>query len=145
MRFIVGTMSILAGLSLPTPESGRILELEGILAHDRRSLPARGESQTDPAALHLTEMPTERIRRFTHALGTTGGNLDNDTIDFLTIRLLLNDFTSAVGHLRAVANISASLIDTAAKSVREAQELMKVEDGREEKMRALGGSDPGAS
>lgn len=81
-------------------------------------------------------MPTERIRRFTHALGTPGGDVDNDAIDILTMRLLLNDFSSAVGHLRAVANIAASLIDKAAKPVREAQRVVKVENGREEKMRA---------
>lgn len=129
-------MSILTGLSLPPPAAERVLELERILARDRRATPASSESQTDAAALHLSEMPTERIRRFTHALGTTAGDVDNDAIDILTMRLLLNDFTGAVGHLRAVANIAASLIDKAAKPVREAQRMVKVENGREEKMRA---------
>jgi hypothetical protein len=122
-------------LSLPTPASERVLELERILAHDRRATPASAESQTDPAALHLTEMPTERIRRFTDALGAAG-DVDNDAIDILTMRLLLNDFTSAVGHLRAVANIAAALVDKAAKPVKDAQRFIKVENGREEKMRA---------
>ena len=94
-------------------------------------------------------MPTERIRRFTHALGAAGGDVDNDAIDILTMRLLLNDFSGAVGHLRAVANIAASLIDKAAKPVKDAQRLIKVETGREEKWRAQklaeGGSDSGAS
>jgi hypothetical protein len=62
---------------------------------------------------------------------------------------LLNDFSGAVGHLRAVANIAASLIDKAAKPVKDAQRLIKVETGREEKWRAQkraeGGSDSGAS
>jgi hypothetical protein len=143
-------MSILLGLSLPTPASERVLELERILAQDRRATPVSIESQTDPATLHLTEMPTERIRRFTHALGTKRGNdIDNDAIDILTMRLLLNDFTSAVGHLRAVANIAASLIDHAAKPVREAHRLIKAENRREEKMRAQarsqGGPDSAAS
>jgi hypothetical protein len=130
-------MSILLGLSLPTPASERVLELERILAQDRRATPVSIESQTDPATLHLTEMPTERIRRFTHALSTTGGAaIDNDAIDILTMRLLLNDFTSAVGHLRAIANIAATLIDNAAKPVRDAQRFFKVENGHEEKTRA---------
>lgn len=137
-------MSILTGLSLPPPASERVLELERILARDRRATPTNSESQTDAAALHLSEMPTERIRRFTHALGTTNGDVDNDAIDILTMRLLLNDFTGAVGHLRAVANIAASLIDKAAKPVKDAQRMVKVENGREEKMRAQANA-PGAS
>jgi hypothetical protein len=149
-RFIVRAMSILPGLSLPPSASERVLELERILAHERRATSPSAESQTDPAALHLTEMPTERIRRFTHALATTrGGDLDNDAIDILTIRLLLNDFTSAVGHLRAVANIAASLIDNAASPVKAAQRFIKFEDRREAKQgaetRPQDGQDPGAS
>ena len=123
-------------MSLPTAASERVLELERILAHDRRVASAGSESQTDPAALHLAETPTERIRRFTHALGTAGLDADNDAIDILTMRLLLNDFSRAVEHLRAVANIAAADIDRAAKPVRDTQRLIEVENGRVEKLRA---------
>jgi hypothetical protein len=89
-------------------------------------------------------MPIERIRRFTHALGAAGGHVDNDAIDILTMRLLLNDFSGAVGHLRAVANIAASLIDKAARPVKDAQRFMKLENGREEKMRAQTSAEDGS-
>jgi hypothetical protein len=136
MRFIFGGLSILPALSSPRAASERLSELERILAHDRRTLSA-GESSADPVALHLTEMPAERIRRFTHALGTPRGTaVDNDEIDALTIRLLMNDFANAVGHLRAVANIAASLIDGAAKPIKDTQQFLKREAWREEKMRA---------
>jgi hypothetical protein len=135
-RFIVGGLSILPALSSPRAATERLLELERILAHDRRT-PSGGEFSADAVAVHLTEMPAERIRRFTHALGTTpGSDVDNDAIDMLTIRLLMNDFANAVGHLRAVATIAASLVDEAATPVRETQRFLKREAWREEKRRA---------
>jgi hypothetical protein len=133
-------------LSSPRAASERLLELEQILALDRRASSNR-ESSADPVAVHLTELPAERIRRFTHVLETTrGSEVENDALDMLTIRLLMNDFANAVGHLRAVANIATSLIDGAANPMKDTQRFLKREAWREEKRRARslppGGPDP---
>jgi hypothetical protein len=123
-------------LSSPRAVSERLLELEQILALDRRTPPGR-ESSADPVAVHLTELPAERIRRFTRVLETTrGSEVGNDAVDMLTIRLLMNDFASAVGQLRAVANIATSLIDGAANPMKDTQRFLKREAWREEKRRA---------
>ena len=110
--------------------SERLLELDRILARDRA---ASFSGDGDSVALHLGAVPAERIRALTAVLGrsTTG---DNDEIDTVEMRLLLNDYTSAVGHLRAVARSAAARIDEAAAPVREAQLFMERDLRREARL-----------
>lgn len=129
-------MSILLALSSPRVFSPRLLELERVLTRDRDASKATGESLTDPIAHHLKSVPAERIRHYTLALQSAlGPDEHNDDVDLLTMRLLLNDFNVAVRHLRGVADVTATIVDEAAKPIRESQRFMKREDKREERKR----------
>jgi hypothetical protein len=108
----------------------RLLELDRILSRERA---ASFSGEGDPVSLHLSAVPAERIRELTSLLGRTAGS-ENDELDAVTMRLLLNDYTSAVGHLRAVARSAATRIDDAAMPVREAQLFMKRDVRREERL-----------
>jgi hypothetical protein len=109
--------------------SERLLELDRILSRER---PASFSNEGDPVSLHLTAVPGERIRELTSFLTRTMEH-DIDEIDVVAMRLLLNDYTSAVGHLRAVARSAAARIDDAAMPIREAQLFMKRDLRREER------------
>jgi hypothetical protein len=115
--------------------SERLLELERIIARDRATQTRTGRDGADPVAVHLTSVPADRIRDLTESLKSNGTDPDNDAVDILTMRLLLNDFATAVEHLRGIAAIAATMIDNAAKPVRESQRLVKHEDTQEEKRR----------
>ena len=107
----------------------RLLELDRILSRERA---ASFSTEGDPVSLHLGAVPSERIRALTLLLeGNTSAG--NDEIDAVAMRLLLNDYAAAVGHLRAVARIAATRIDEAATPVREAQLFMKRDLRREER------------
>jgi hypothetical protein len=110
--------------------SARLLELDRILSRERAT---SFSGEGDPVSLHLGAVPTERIRALTSVLEPTVDR-DNDEIDAIAMRLLLNDYSSAVGHLRAVARSAATRIDDAAVPVREAQLFMKRELRREERV-----------
>ncbi|HEU4693109.1 MAG TPA: hypothetical protein VFS23_32325 [Vicinamibacterales bacterium] len=109
--------------------SGRLRELDRILSHEGST---SFSNEGDPVSLHLGAVPSERIRELTSLLGRT--TVANDEIDVVAMRLLLNDYTSAVGHLRAVARSAATRIDEAATPVREAQLFMKRDQRREERI-----------
>lgn len=129
-------MSILFALRPARVSSARLLELERILTHDRAPRMVTGERRVDPVALHLADVPTERIVHFTQALRSSDAEFtENDDVDVLTMRLLLNDFITAVGHLRAVAEIAGSLVDKAASPVQDSRRFLEREDRWEEKMR----------
>ena len=120
--------------------AARLLELEQILAQSRNALAA--DRDADPVALHLADVPVERMRRFTSVLqqGAGGGN---DEIDAVTMRLLLNDYTAAVGHLRAIARVAAAGIDAAAVPVRESQRFVRLDDRRAQKLESHGAQPTG--
>jgi hypothetical protein len=129
-------MSILLVLSSPRVYSPRLLELERVLTRDRDASIATGPSLTDSITQHLKSVPAERIRHYTRALQSElGADTNNDDVDLLTMRLLLNDFNVAVGHLRGVADLTATIVDEAAKPIRESQRFMKREDKREDRKR----------
>lgn len=106
----------------------RLLQLDRILSHEGA---ASFSAEGDPVSLHLGAVPSERIRELTSFLTRATGATDE--IDVVAMRLLLNDYTSAVGHLRAVARSAANRIDGAAAPVREAQLFMKRDLRREER------------
>jgi hypothetical protein len=76
---------------------------------------------SDPADAHLASVPLDRIRRLTAELEQDGGNDDNAT----TVSLLLNDYTTAVTHLRAVARLAEDRIAAAAGPIRDASKLVR--------------------
>jgi hypothetical protein len=82
----------------------RLQRLAQILA-ESNTAGSTSVRDTDPADVHLGSVPLERIRRLTAVL-TDGAGTDVDDIDALAMRLLLNDYTTAVAHLRAVARLT---------------------------------------
>ena len=117
-------------MSAPDDSSARLLELDRVLSRERT---ASFSGEGNPVSLHLGAVPAERIRELTALLGRTADR-DNDEIDAIAMQLLLNDYSSAVGHLRAVARLAATRIDDAAVPVREAQLFMKRDLRREERL-----------
>ena len=97
----------------------------------------------DPVTLHIADVPVERIRRFTAEL--QGGNGDRDEIAAVTTRLLLNDYTTAVAHLRAVARISVARIESALEPIRQCQKFLRHEEKIEMKTRAAVDDQPAES
>ncbi len=75
----------------------------------------------DPADTHLASVPLDRIRRMTAELQQDSGNDGTAT----TVSLLLNDYTTAVTHLRAVARLTEERIAAAAGPVRDASKLVR--------------------
>lgn len=86
-------------------------------------LPAETVSNatTDVAAAHahLNSVASERIRSRTAELQDLPPTADQP--DIASIRLLLSEYSTAVGHLRAVARLAAATIDGAAEPLREAR------------------------
>jgi hypothetical protein len=102
----------------------RLLDLERILAQSKTQTASAEDA--DPVMLHLGNVPADRIRRFTAELeGTRDGD---DAVAAVTMRLLLNDYASAVAHLRAVARLAIGRIDAATTPIRECQKFMRRED-----------------
>jgi len=102
----------------------RLLDLERILAQSRSTGAKAGDA--DPVTLHLADVPVERIRRFTAELQSADGN--RDEITAVTMRLLLNDYSTAVAHLRAVARIAIDKIESAVEPIRDCQKFLRRED-----------------
>ena len=112
-------MSILLALSSTRVFSPRLLELERVLARDRDA-----------------SVRAERIRHYTAALRSSHSpDMNNDDVDLLTMRLLLDEFVIAVRHLRGVTDMAAITVDTAAKPVHESQKFIKREEKRQERKR----------
>jgi FkbM family methyltransferase len=110
-------------LSAARTASERLLEIERILGQPAAAAP--DEPDADPVALHLSAVPLERIRQLTSLL--QDGSADNDDVDAVAMRLLLNDYAAAVRHLRAVARLAADRVDAAAGPVRDSQLFLERE------------------
>jgi hypothetical protein len=129
-------MSILLALSSARVFSPRLLELERVLARDRDAASANSATVVDPVAHHLGSVRAERIRRYTAALRSSHSpDTGNDDVDLLTMRLLLDEFVTAVRHLRGVTDMAATTVDAAAKPVHESHKFIKREEKREERKR----------
>lgn len=104
-------------MSARTPAE-RLQRLEQILAS---STPARTLAPLDPrdaATTHLQAAPLERMRQITVELQARSDN-GQDDVDALAMRLLLNDYATAVAHLRAVARDAGDRIEAAAAPLKE--------------------------
>jgi hypothetical protein len=98
--------------TLATRDNGRRLLLKFGAATKRGS---------DPADAHLASVPLDRIRRMTAELQQDSGNDNNAT----TVSPLLNDYTTAVTHLRAVARLAEERIAAAAGPIRDASKVVR--------------------
>jgi hypothetical protein len=105
--------------------------LEQILAESNATLTATRDGTADPADVHLASVPLERIRRTTSEL-QLGSGIDIDDVDAVTMRLLLNDYTTAVAHLRAVARLTEQHITAATAPIQETRLLVQRQQKLEE-------------
>jgi hypothetical protein len=90
--------------------SERLTHLEQILSQTASASAAVAADATNAAEVHLGSVPAERIRLLTAELLRTGSP-GLDEIDAVVMKLLLNEYSNAVDHLRAVANLAAATID----------------------------------
>jgi hypothetical protein len=100
--------------------SERLARLEQILSETSSASNATPAANTDAAQVHLDALSTERIRRLTAELQETS-SFELDESDAVVMKLLLNEYSSAVGHLRAVARIAAATVDGVTARIREAE------------------------
>ena len=112
--------------------SERLAHLEQILSRTDGAQTVIGDT-ANPAEVHLGSIPAERIRLLTSELHGTGSG-ECEPADALLMKLLLNEYTAALGHLRAVARMSAAIVDGAAAPMREMERAvhrcLKGVDGR---------------
>lgn len=97
--------------------SERLARLEQILSRTDGAQTVIGDT-ANPAEVHLGSIAEERIRLLTAELHGAGSGED-EPADALLMKLLLNEYTAALGHLRAVARMSAAIVDGAAAPMRE--------------------------
>jgi hypothetical protein len=93
------------------PTAQRLLRLEEILAHSKFSGVAV-DGTTDRVKWHLDSVPLERIRQLTAELDARNGSV-SDEIDAVAMRVLLNDYITAVQHLRSVARAAEAQLEAA--------------------------------
>ena len=96
-------------VSTPQDLSQRLVRIAHIL--NAAGVPRVG-STMDAIELHLRSVPLERMKQLTGELAQRDGR-DADELDLVTMRLLLEEYTAAVGHLRAVARAAAARVDGA--------------------------------
>jgi hypothetical protein len=94
--------------------------LEQILAETTPAASGTEIADADAAHAHLSSVPLERIRRLTAAVHESPSS-NPDEIDAMAMRLLLDEYKTAVAHLRAVANEAASHVDGAGALSRQAR------------------------
>ena len=90
----------------------RLARLEQILTH---TVAVGGDPDADRG--RTREKQAQRIRQLTAELQHTVG--DNDELDAITMRLLLNDYSSLVESLRAMMRLAETSLLSTAGSLRE--------------------------
>jgi hypothetical protein len=101
--------------------SQRLLRLEHILSQSKPA--AAAASDGDPVKVHLSSVATDRIRQVTAELTCRNG-VDNDEIDMVAMRVLLNDYSAAVAHFRAVARAADEQIAAAAGPISDVRRFL---------------------
>jgi hypothetical protein len=108
--------------------SWRLQRLAQILA-ESKALALTSARDDDPADVHIGSAPVERIKRLTAELAQEAP-ADIDDIDQLAMRLLLNDYTAAVAHLRAAMRLTERRMAEATVPIQEAELHVKQRDKR---------------
>jgi hypothetical protein len=109
----------------PKP-SARLMRLDRILSQSPLPIAAR-TAASDPDQVHLASVPLDRIQALTVELQERS-TVDADDIDAITMRLLLNDYKTAVAHLRAVANGVDARLHAGGQEIHEARKLVRREE-----------------
>ncbi len=106
-------------MSARTPTE-RLQRLEQILSSSKPALTLTTLDARDAATNHLQAAPLERMRQLTVELQSRSDG-GQDEVDALAMRLLLNDYATAVAHLRAIARDAGERIDAAATPLNESR------------------------
>jgi hypothetical protein len=114
------------------PIAARLKQLESMLAHT--ASPGARPSEFDAADVHLNSVLVDRIRQLTDLLRGMNSAGD-DALGALTLRLLLNEYRTAVAHLRSVAQMAANRVDAAPRTLKDAHRALH----RYEKQRGKSG------
>jgi hypothetical protein len=113
-------------MTSPHHPSTRLSRLDRILSQAESSPTRAGDS--DAGQVHLASIPLERIRGLTIELQERSFAVQDD-IDAITMRLLLNDYKTAVAHLRAVTDgVGAQLQESASQLSLTRKELRREEE-----------------
>ena len=106
------------------PDSAeRLRRLEALLARTKPALGA-ADGDAEPERAHLAIVPLERIREVTSEL--EGRPLHGgDAVDALTIQMLLNDYATAVAHLRAVVRLAESRVESASTTIDQVRRVVR--------------------
>jgi hypothetical protein len=104
--------------------SQRMLRLQRILADARQARPQTPASDGNSAQVHLASVPLDRIAQVTSELHARI-NAEIDDVDALAMQVLLNDYATAVAHLRAVARLAQHHVEAAAVPIDEARRFVR--------------------
>ena len=91
-------------------------------------------STSDAAEMHLRSVRLERIRELAAELDRRGGQT-SEPVEGIAIRLLLDEYTAAVAHLRAVVRIAVNLVDSAPAPLKVVRKYVHQQVKRQEKRR----------
>jgi hypothetical protein len=105
-------------MSAAADSSRRLQRLAQILAESQAAPGSTPAPDSGPTDVHLDSVSLERISRLTSELAQRAA-IDTDDIDRLTMRLLLNEYTAAVAHLRAAARLTEQRMLEATVAIQE--------------------------
>ena len=108
----------------------RLLRLGQILSQE--SVNGRGSADADP--LRPPELQIERLRLLTLELQQDGS--DNDEVDAVTMRVLLNDYSATLAAFREMAREAGSHLTAASGPIKEARRFLKRLEKRKRKQEA---------
>jgi len=106
--------------------ASRLARLSFILndASARRHAPA-----SDPVEQHLASLRLDRIQRLTREVEERTG-LETDELDKVAMRLLLEEYASALVHLRAVAREGAKNVQAAPAALKDVRRFVEKQQAR---------------
>lgn len=93
----------------------------------RRHAPA-----SDPVEQHLASLRLDRIQRLKREVEERSG-LETDELDKVAMRLLLEEYASALVHLRAVAREGARNVQSAPAALKDVRRFVEKQQARQAK------------
>jgi hypothetical protein len=111
-------------MSAAADSSQRLQRLAHILAESQAAPGSASAPDRGPTDIHLDSVSRERISRLTSELAQRA-TIDTDDTDRLTVRLLLNEYTAAVAHLRAAARLTEQRMLEAAGAIQETRRHLR--------------------
>lgn len=107
-------------------DSTRLARLAGIL---NESSPRRLAVSPDPVEQHLASVRLDRIQRLARESQERIG-IEADELDRVAMRLLLEEYSSAIVHLRAVAHASATVMEGAPAALKDVRRFVEKQRDR---------------